>query len=187
MNQAQRLRLLQDTGRTVFSAGFLRRQWGMSSSTFAVTVKRMVDSGTLVRLSRGLYALSENYDIYEVANTLVTPSYVTFNSGLVYHGVAFQGVGEIESAANFGYENIIDGRRYMYYKIKQSLLYDTDGLITSGVITVASPERAILDCWYIGVTPDLDNEEKIHRSRLKALASKYPSRVWNEVQEFLKK
>ncbi len=183
MNQAQRLKTLQDTGKTVFSAAFLRQMWQLPEDTFRTTVKRMVDGNALVRLSKGVYALSDTYSAYELANTLVTPSYISFNTALAYHGIAFQAGNEIASAANFNYVTEIDGREYAYHKMKQSLLYDTDGLITGAAFTIATPERAVLDCIYREITPNLDNAERISHPRLTALSDTYPARVRQEAEK----
>lgn len=185
MNQAQRLKLLQNTGKTVFGATFLRQLWEISEENFKVTVKRMVDNSLLLRLSKGVYALSEDYSPYELANTLVTPSYVSFNSALFYHGVSFQAASEISSAANFNYQREIDGRTYVYRKIKKSLLYNTDGLIIKPLLTIATIERAVADCLYIGVTPNLDNFDRLNAARLRAHAQKYPHRVQKQISTLL--
>lgn len=185
MSQAHRLKLLQETGKTVFSAKFLKQIWELSDANFKIVVKRMVDEGLLLRLAKGIYAISENYSVYELANTLVTPSYISFNSALFYQGVSFQTAREITSAANFNYQREIDGRVYVYYKIKKSLLYDSEGLIFQKNFTLATTERAILDCLYVGVSPNIDNPDKVNRDRLKILAERYPLRVQKQIKPIL--
>ncbi len=185
MSQVKRLQLIQKTGKTVFSASFLRQTWQLSEANFKITVKRMVDRGLLLRLAKGLYALSEDYSAYELANTLVAPSYVSLNSALFYHGISFQASERIESVANFGYRRRIDDREYVYYKIKKSLLYDTNGLITKNSVTIATIERATVDCFYLRIAPNLDNIDKLNSARLEALVGKYPSWVKKQVKSVL--
>jgi len=138
-----------------------------------------------LRLAKGIYAFSKDYNIYELANTLVVPSYISFNSALFYHGVSFQVSQEIESAANFSYRRKIDNRICVYYKIKKSLFYDTDGVISGGSLAMATVERAVADCFYVQITPNLDNIDKINLARLKLLADKYPLRVQKQIQSIL--
>lgn len=138
-----------------------------------------------MRLSRGVYALTEDYDIFELAATIVSPSYLSFNSALNYHGVAFQVNQVVESAANFSYQKTIDGHNYVYRKIKKSLLCDRDGLITRRSVTVATAERAIADCFYIGLAPNIDNRRSLNPARLKDIGRKYPVWVQKKIDSIL--
>lgn len=54
-------------------------------------ISNLVKSGELVRLKKGFYTFSKPYltrhiDLLSVANTLYTPSYVSFNYALSYYG-----------------------------------------------------------------------------------------------------
>ena len=81
MNNAQRLKSLEKTNKNIFQAKLLRGLWQLKENTFRMTIKRMVDQGLLLRLTKGLYALREDYSSYELANTFITPSYISFHPG----------------------------------------------------------------------------------------------------------
>lgn len=90
MDNAQRLKILSNLGKTVFSLKNLQNLWGSNIHTTKVIAKRMVDKKLITRINRGYYALDEEFNIYELANLIVSPSYVSLNSSLFYHGISFQ-------------------------------------------------------------------------------------------------
>jgi len=66
-------------------------------------ISYMVKQGVLIRLKKGLYTFSELYqdssvDIVLVANLLYTPSYVSFDYALSFHGLIPERVYEVTSA-----------------------------------------------------------------------------------------
>ena len=91
--------------------------------------------------------------------------------------MSFQISDQVLSAANFNHQKKIDGRIYIYHKIKQSLLFNMKGLIKRKTFTLATPERAVLDILYFGLKPILDNPDKINRVRLGDLVNFYPKSI----------
>ena len=49
-----------------------------------------VKQGTLIRLTRGVFAKDKNYNIKELAASIYTPSYISFETALREAGVIFQ-------------------------------------------------------------------------------------------------
>ncbi|MDD3491789.1 MAG: hypothetical protein PHG13_02425 [Candidatus Pacebacteria bacterium] len=183
MNNAERLAILNKTNKTTFSAKFLIDIWKVKKESFGVIVKRMVDKGLLFRIARGYYSLKEDFNIYELANTVITPSYISFNSALVYHGVAFQASKEIESAALINYKREMAGYILKYFVLKKELLLNSEGIIHLENFIIATPERAILDCLYLNMFPNIDNIEKVNKLRLGNLLKYYPQSVKNKIKD----
>ena len=177
MNSAKRLKILLDSGKTVFTAQDLRMLWNESNHTAKINAARMADSEVLRRISRGYYSLRKEYNEYELANRIVSPSYVSFQSALFYAGISFQERGRVDSAARINYRKTIDGRVYAYYVIKDELLFNIEGIRSYGWVSIAYPERAILDCLYIGFLPDIDRKEKLNKTLIKKLSAFYPKSV----------
>ena len=68
MTDAERLKNLLVTGKSVFSIKDLERLWNIGAATTKIAAKRMVDRKLLSRLERGYYALSNDFDAFELAN-----------------------------------------------------------------------------------------------------------------------
>lgn len=185
MNSAKRLKTLTETEREVFTASDLRDLWGDKPGTATAAAKRMVEKGLLVKVAKGYYALDEDFSVWELANLIVSPSYVSMDSALFYQGVSFQKTKRVNSVATLNYEREIRGYTFKYYSMKESLFFNLEGLDYEGELSIAYPERALLDCFYFGVLPNIDNEEKINPSYLKRLSSFYPKAVRKKASRFL--
>lgn len=185
MTLTQRLKKLIDTERTVFRTQDLRVIWEESEKNVIIAAKRMVEKEFIVKIAKGYYAIREDYNIFELANLIVSPSYVSLNSALFYWGVNFQVQDTIFSVARLNYEKSIRGRTYKYYSLKPALFFEQEGIEIKENISLASPERAILDCFYFGISPSIDNWDKVNKTILKDLVYKYPSSVKNKINKLL--
>jgi predicted transcriptional regulator of viral defense system len=185
MNSSNRLKILIDSGKTVFTPQDLRTLWEEGELNAKTNAVRMVTKGLILRISKGYYALNEQYNIYELANRMVTPSYVSFQSALTYAGVGFQVRNQIDCAAR------VNGRKkrgailYVYYVLKDDLFFNLDGIRIKEGISIASPERAILDSLYLGFLPDIDDASKINVTALKRLSALYPKTVQKKAEKFI--
>lgn len=52
-----------------------------------IKIKRMSDSGEIIKLKKNLYEINQNTPGYLVANAIYTPSYLSFDYALAYHGL----------------------------------------------------------------------------------------------------
>ncbi len=136
--------------KTVFDMNDLVLLWGITDRDYLKTkVYRLAKAGQLIRLRGGIYALDWNYDRLELANKLVVPSYVSFETVLAREGVVFQYDPKIYSAARVNRTIKIGKEEFVYRKIKDPTLLDPLGLIQDGEKSVASKERAICDTLYL--------------------------------------
>lgn len=61
-------------------------------------IARMINSGELIQLRRGLYATRGDLSPLALAGPMYGPSYISFESALAYHGLIPEAVYEITSA-----------------------------------------------------------------------------------------
>ncbi|MFB6181640.1 MAG: hypothetical protein ABEJ24_01965 [Candidatus Magasanikbacteria bacterium] len=185
MKQTKRLQKLYNMGKTVYSADELKEVWNISGNTFRQTVKRLVDKGLLFRQSKGVYSTKEDCNTYELANTLVTPSYISLNSSLVYFDVAFQVLTAVNSIARYSYKTKIDEMKYRYYKVKDEIFFDSTGIRTRNSITIASPERAICEAYYLDLLVNIDNPEPLNKYSLQETVKIFPGSVQEKVNKLI--
>lgn len=142
-----------------------------------MNARRMVKAGLILKVGKGYYALSKDYNRYELANAIISPSYVSLHSALLFWGVAFQKEETVHSVALLNYEKELDGAVYSYHAMKKELLFDTRGVIIKDHVSIASSERAILDSFYFGFLVNIDNQEPVSRNELNSLSLLYPKSV----------
>jgi len=128
---------------------------GTSDSRHSL-VKRAIKSGEIIHLRRGLYMLSKKYkrhatNLYEIAQNIYGPSYISFESALSYHGWIPEAVYTVTSACSkrskevktplglFSYSHIPSGRFYTGVLREQS---------SEGIFLMATPWRALIDYIY---------------------------------------
>ena len=74
---------------------------------------------------------------------------------------------------------------YTYAAMKQELFFNTGGIVTREGVAMALPERAVLDSFYFGFLPDIDDPSKLNKTRLLEWAVFYPRTVQNKAQALL--
>lgn len=182
-NISQKFKILVDSKKTVFRSKDLKNFWEETPRNTIIYAKRMADKKLILKIAKGYYALNKDYNIYELANLIISPSYISFNSALLYWGACFQISDIIQSVALLGYQKEIDGKIYKYQAIKKDLFFNMEGIDLKNNISIASSERALLDCFYFDVSANVDDWEKINKTYLKNLAVKYPLTVQEKVKK----
>ena len=148
----------RNPNQTVFTFADLNHSVaGYSGPKLKSALKYAVKKGDLIRLARGLYSLSQNYSRQEFGNKYRIPSYVSLYTALGQLGVVFQPYSSIYLISNRSEEVEIDGQRYIYRKIKNSILLNTLGISHAGYISKATPERALCDKLYLDGDEYFDN------------------------------
>lgn len=129
-----------DTLRMRHSLGGLADQRGK--------IARLLESGELISLRRGLYATRRDLDPHGLANPIYGPSYISFETAMAWHGMIPEGVTEILSAtpkrAAF-FKNAFAQFRYLSipigaYPIGVRRVTESDLLFL-----IASPTKAVID------------------------------------------
>lgn len=135
---------------TVFTFKDISILWGAIDQKAAIAgVNYYVKTGELYRIRRGIYAKDKNYDRFELATKIYTPSYISFETVLATTGITFQHYSTISVASYLTREITADGQTYSYKKIKNHVLTNPTGIENKGNYSIASPERAFLDTLYL--------------------------------------
>ncbi len=185
MNHSERLKILMESGRTVFTPLDLRMLWRANTLNAKISAVRMVEKGLMTRLATGFYALNDRYNRYELANRIVTPSYVSLQSALFYAGINFQARQEIGSVALRSHQKKVGDTLYTYVTLKKKLFFNSDGIVMREGVSMALPERAVLDSFYFGYLPDIDDADKLNKTYLAKLILMYPKTVQKKAKELL--
>ncbi len=144
--------------KTVFSFKELVLLWGDTDlQNMRARLSYYVRKGYLYRIRRGLYAKDKNYDRYEVATRIFTPSYISFETVLRHAGMIFQYYSAIY-VASYRTETVqCDGQEYVFRTLKPTLLTNSVGVKIQDTYSIASKERAYLDMLYIHKDYYFDN------------------------------
>lgn len=118
---------------------------------------RYIKAGKLFSVRKGVYAKDKNYEKYELATKIFTPSYISFETVLTKAGIVFQLYGQVFVASYLTREFMIDNQAYILKKVKDSILTNQTGIQVKENYFMASPERAFLDVVYLNKEYHFDN------------------------------
>ncbi|MDD2774223.1 MAG: type IV toxin-antitoxin system AbiEi family antitoxin domain-containing protein [Elusimicrobiales bacterium] len=136
--------------KTVFSTRDIALLWGeKGGNNPRRRLSSYVKNGKLVRVHRGIYAKDKNYDRFELATRIYTPSYISFETVLTRTGVNFQYYGNIFAASYITREIEVDGQKISFLRMKDYVLSNTIGIEHVNDVATATKERAFLDRIYI--------------------------------------
>ncbi|MBM3257611.1 MAG: hypothetical protein FJZ05_00035 [Candidatus Nealsonbacteria bacterium] len=149
---------LMKSKKTVFTFKDLILLWRKSDINFVKKkIHRYVKAGKINSIRKGIYSKDKNYDKYELATKIYTPSYISLETVLGAEGVTFQLYGQIFIVSYKTKEIECDGQKYSYKKIKDTILTNQAGIEWRENYNIASPERAFLDVVYLHKDYHFDN------------------------------
>lgn len=139
---------------SIFSHEMIYSLLEKSISNVNEKISNLVKNGELVRLKKGFYTFSKLYqtkpiNLLSVANTLYSPSYVSFDYALSYYGMIPERVSEVTSATSKN-EKLFDTPigRFSYKKVSPEAyslgidwIYDD----IDGGRFIATAEKALCD------------------------------------------
>lgn len=138
----------------IFSTRDIQVLFGVSMVAAAGLLHRYKKRGFILQIKRGIYVLSDNLpsDLY-IANKLYSPSYISLEFALAYHGVIPEIVYEITSVttkATRRFEIKTLGKVFSYRKIKKEA-YTGYGAQRSQDVSfyIADAEKAFVDANYL--------------------------------------
>lgn len=178
MNEVGRpMSLLLRSDKTVFTFKDICLIWKEDNREAAISkVNYYVRTGELFSVRRGIYAKNENYDRFELATRIYTPSYISFETVLTRSGINFQFYSQIFLASYQARELIIDGQAYVLKKIKDQILTNNAGIEFRDQTSIASTERAFLDTIYINKEYHFDNLNPLKWERVFEILPIYDNR-----------
>ena len=158
--------------------------------------------GYLTKLRNGFYLFSEarvdEYRLFQIANKLYNPSYVSMESALNYYGIIPEAVYSIESVSTRKTNAFTTTLGTFHYRTIKKQRYFGYHLVPQGATTfrMASREKAVLDFLYlrpdIGDYPAFEalrwNREElqhINADKLRDYLSLYDSPTLNKKIQFL--
>jgi predicted transcriptional regulator of viral defense system len=112
----------------------------------------------------------------ELANMMYSPSYVSFETALYYHGVIFQvNPKQIDVAYKKSDTRIIESVDLIIHlrALKQSVLMNPTGVMYIKNVSLASAERAFLDMIYLNKDYYFDNLEILDQTKIQDLLGIY--------------
>jgi len=168
----------------IFNANDIRSLFGVSTVATSALLHRYKKQGFILQLKKGFYVFPDALppDVY-VANKIYTPSYISLEFALSYHGVIPETVYEITSVttkATRRFETL--GKVFSYRKIKRDAYTGYEIQKQKGLsFNIANAEKAFVDTNYLrlmnGQKPiSRFNKEKINPTR----AIKYASLFGNK-------
>ena len=117
-------------------------------------VTRLTRNGWLIRVKRGLYAISDlsnrgflSLSPSVVANLLVKDSYVSFESALAYHGMFDQLTNKTISISRVQYKTVqLQSVEYSFVKVLEKWFFGWEKVIIDNkTVRVATAEKALID------------------------------------------
>jgi hypothetical protein len=134
-----------------------------------------VGRGKLFRPRKGIY-VKQGYNPEELACRLYTPCYISLEYVLQKAGVIFQYDGRITVVSYLSRSVEIEGHRLSYRKIKGEIIVEMQGIIRTGIINIATPERAFLDILYLNPSYYFDNLNSLDKTLINKLLPAYNSK-----------
>ena len=149
---ADRFVQLATMGEVVFSVQDVATIWNIKNrQTLRMLLARYVKRGLLYRVWRGLYSIIEPKKIDPMflgIKALHTYSYISCETMLFDAGLINQRPAEITMVSNVSKRFSLLGHHYHVRKMRNSMLYDTFGIVLKNGIRIATPERAKQDINY---------------------------------------
>jgi predicted transcriptional regulator of viral defense system len=180
---------LMRSEKTIFTINDVALIWNITNVDFIrKKIYRYLKSGKIYSLRRGIYAKYKNYDKFELANRIYTPSYISFETVLAQAGIIFQYYSQIFIASYLSRELTIDNQRYEFRKLKNSILTNSSGIEVKDNYYIASPERAFLDVVYLNKEYYFDNLSNINWDKVVEILPIYGSnkRMESKVKKYKK-
>lgn len=144
------IEILLRSPKTVFSTKDVALLWReKTEARVRVRLSGYVKTGKLIRVHRGIYAKDRNYNHFELATKIYTPSYISFETVLTRAGVNFQYYGNIFVASYVARDIETGGQKISFLRMKDYVLSNTMGIEHGEDIAMATKERAFLDRIYI--------------------------------------
>jgi len=153
---------LYESQKTVLTIKDIALIWEEANAVNLLSkIKYYAKQGSLIRLTRGVFAKNKNYNPKELATSLYTPSYISFETVLREAGIIFQHHDSIFVTGPYSVTKKIDNQIITFRKLKNSVLYNALGVKNEKNYSIATPERAFLDIIYLSPKFYFDNLRSI--------------------------
>ena len=172
-----------ESGQTIFSFTDMTSIYkDANNQKIKSALKYLVQKKEICRISKGFYSLNDRYSIYEYANKLRTPSYISLYTVLFENGIVFQPYDSIYLMSKRSETKIVNDKKVIYKNIKDVYLLNPLGINVVNGISRASTERAICDTIYMFGIQHFDNLLSVDFDLLKDINKN----VYNDNKQILK-
>jgi predicted transcriptional regulator of viral defense system len=144
-------------------------------NTLKSKIHYYVKKGVIEQVRRGIY-VKPDYDKFELATKIYTPSYISLETVLQQSGVIFQLYEKIFSVSYLSRAISVDGHELVYKKIQSGILLNHSGIIQKENCAIATTERAICDCLYLYGDYHFDNLDNVKKENAFNIALIYGNR-----------
>lgn len=135
--------------------------------------------GVLRAVRRGVYVKPE-YEVYELATRIYTPSYISLETVLQKEGVIFQYYDTVFVVSYLSRNVVVDKHKISLRKIKHQILLNMEGILQKENYAIATKERAFLDTLYLYKDYHFDNVKVLDRDKIASLLRMYNSKSLKE-------
>ena len=148
MNDIKLIQTLKGFNKSYFGIFDLEKILGLKKNSLYVTLNRLVKSGALIRLKRGVYQPEfKEPELEKTAGELYYPSYLSFESALSRYGILSQIPYALIFATTKKSKKIyLMGTEIEYRQLKKDYFF---GYILNNGVYIAEPEKALLDQLYM--------------------------------------
>lgn len=182
------LDVLLRSPKTIFSTKDAALLWAEErENTVSGRLNKYVKAGKLIRVRRGIYAKDKNYDRFELATRIYTPSYISFETILTRAGINFQHYDNIFVASYVTREIEAGGQKISFIRMKDYVLSNTAGIEHKDGIATATKERAFLDRIYTAKDYHFDHLDVLDWDKVFEILPIYHNkRMDKKVKEYFK-
>lgn len=177
---SQSIKKIYESNLYFFTTKTLRDIFGeKKESTFFKYLTRLVGDEILLKIEKNKYLLnSPKINDFELANFLLSPSYLSFETALNYYGILSQFPYEVTSATSKK-TNLkkFQGKVFSYTHITKSLFW---GYLKKDNFLIAEPEKAFCDQLYLvakgikKINLDEIDTERLKKNTLKQYLASFP-------------
>ncbi|MGB9843798.1 MAG: type IV toxin-antitoxin system AbiEi family antitoxin domain-containing protein [Caldisericia bacterium] len=148
MKKYEIIKILQKFKKKIFSFSDLKKLLHIENDNYLyIIISRLIKDGILINLKKGIYYLEGSEpSIFEIANILYEPSYISLETALNYYGILIQTPYIIFSVTpKRGKKIILNGKEYLYFHIDKKYFKD---YLKEKDFLIATPEKALVDTLY---------------------------------------
>lgn len=135
-----------------------------------------VETGKLIKLRKGVYA-KNNFNPFELANKIFTPSYISLETVLQKEGIIFQSYETIIVASYLTRRLTIGSIKLSFRKIQDVVLLNHEGIKEVDNYFIANKERAFLDALFLYKNYHFDNLRPLNWESIFQLKKIYQSKI----------
>src|SRR3989338_1438944 len=114
---------LYQSPKSILTTKYIALIWEETNNVNLLSkIKYYAKQGSLIRLTRGVFAKSKEYNIKELATSIYTPSYISFETVLREAGIIFQHHDAVFVAGPYPTTKKIDGHLITFRKLKNGVM-----------------------------------------------------------------